>query len=345
MKQTIILLVLFAALGLGAMKYLQSDEKMGTVSGDFEMTFAIPEEEDIHKVFIADRKGNTTTLTREGEGWILNGKHPVRERAMENLLDAMTRVRVKFRPAASAVDYMVQNLSTVGIKVEAFGKDGKKLKGYYVGGSSQDENGTTMILEDSEEPLVAYIPNWVGTIFNRFSLIGDEWRDRNIFGETVEEIQSVKINYPEPDLIKHSFIVEREKRDKFSVKPLYPTTKVIEREVSQGMIEAFLVQFERKIAEGFKNEHKDREQISSQLPFAVITLTTTSGEEKRVKFFPIYPDGLIVGKDDTQRVVTNRPVFRYFADVNGEDFVMVQQGVFGELFWSYDLFFGSLASE
>lgn len=342
MKQTIILLVIFATLGLGAMKYLQSDKKIGTVSGNFEMTFAIPDTDEIYKIFIADRKGNTTTLTREKDGWLVGGKYPVRERAMGNLLDAMSRVRVKFRPAASAVDYMVQNLSSVGIKVEAYGKNGEKIKGYYVGGSSQDESSTTMILEDSDEPLVAHIPNWVGTIFNRFSLTGDEWRERNVFGETMEEIQSVKIDYPDPKLIQHSFVLNREKRDDYSVKPLYPTTKIIEGAVSTGIAEAFLVQFEEKMVEAFKNEHKDREQLSSQLPFAVITLTTTSGEEKRIKFFPIYPEDTIMGKEDSPMVVTNRPVFRYFAEVNGQDFVLVQQGVFGKLFWSYDLFFQNL---
>lgn len=339
MKKTLLLAAIFAVLGLVAMRYLQEDRSMGTVDGNFEETFAIKNTDDIHKIFIADRKGNTTTLERKGESWTLNGVHLARPSAMENLLDAMSRVRVKFRPAEKAKDFLVKNLSTVGIKVEAYNKAGEKIKAYYVGGSSQDDNGTTMILEDADEPLVCYIPNWVGTLYNRFSLIGEDWRDRNIFRETVEEIKSVKVEYPEPDYVEYSFVLERTSRDEFSVKPMFPTTPENKKPVVQGKVEAYLVQFEDKVIENFKNQHPEREQIASQLPFVVITLTKTNGEEKRVKFFPIFPEDQVIGKENQETVVTNRPVFRYFAEVNGEDFVLVQQGVFGSLFWSYDMFF------
>ncbi len=313
----------------------------GTEGSEFEKIFAIDDKEEIHKIFIADRKGNTNTLTRKGPGldWEHDQGFKVRPGAIRNLLDAMTRIRVKFRPAAAATDFLVENLSTGGLKVEAYNKAGEKIKAYYVGGSSQDDYGTTVILEDSDEPLIAHIPNWVGTIYNRYSLNGVDWRDKGIFQEDPDDIQSVKIDYPDPELNANSFFLNRVSNRKFTVEPLYPTTPKIEKPVQAGKAEGFLIEFEEKIAEAFRNEHTDKENLIKQLPFCEITMTKKDGTEKRVKFFPIFPEDAEVGKEEYGMVATNRPVFRYFADVDGEDFVLVQQRVFGKLFWGYPQFF------
>ncbi len=342
MKKTLILLLLFIMFGLGAMMYLKDNKgTKGTEGAEFEKMFAIDDAEEIHKIFLADRKGNTNTLTRNGPGedWIYDGKYKARPGAIRNLLDAMTRIRVKFRPASAATEFLVENLSTGGIKVEAYNKAGEKLKAYYVGGSSQDDYGTTVIMEGSDEPLIAHIPNWIGTIYNRYSINGIDWRHKGIFEEDPDDIQSVKIDYPGPELNVNSFVLNRISSRKFTVEPLYATTPILEKPVQAGKVEAFLVEFEKKIAEAFRNDHTDKENLIKQLPFCEITMVKKDGTEKRVKFFPIFPEDAQIGKEEYGLVATNRPVFRYFADVNGDDFMLVQQRVFGEIFWGYSRFF------
>ncbi len=339
MKRTLILLVLFALLGFGVYQYLQGSQERGTADGSFEKQFAVENIDEIHKIFLADRKGNQATLERSGDHWMFDGKYKARPTAIENLLDAVKRVRVKYRPAKNAEKHMVENLSTSGTKVELYNKAGEKIKCYYVGGSTHDAAGTFMILENSNEPLVAHIPRFVGNLQVRYGLVGDEWRDRNVFGEKPEEIQSVSIEYPDPAFIQNSFIIERQSRYDYTVKPLFATTPVIEKPVQNGKVESFFVKFETKIVEAIENLHPDREQIVQQIPFCTLTLKTIKGKEKRVKFFPIYPENNPVQDKDGNQMLTSGNVFRYHAQVNEEDFVLVQQGVFGELFWSYESFF------
>ncbi len=344
MKRTLILLALFAILGFGAVQYL----KLGSVAtgdsvaeGNFEKLFAVEDIKTVHKIFLADRKGNQTTLERRGNtnDWTYDGKHLARHTAMRNLLDAIENVRVKYRPANTAKAHMVENLSSVGTKVELYDQEGKKIKCYYVGGSSHDASGTFMIMENSNEPLVAHVPRFVGNLQNRFGLTGNDWRDKGVFREKLEDIQSVAISYPNPDFIKHSFVLERQGKDKYSVKPLAATTPVIDKEVKLGQVEAFLTKFESRVAEALQNNHEDREQVLKQIPFCTITLTKTDGTVKNVRFIPIMPDDAPVydKEGDVQSVTRN--VFRYHADFNGEDFFLMQHRVVGELFWSYDAFF------
>ncbi|MBL7826544.1 MAG: hypothetical protein JNJ57_07940, partial [Saprospiraceae bacterium] len=74
-KRTLLLAVLFLALGGGAWYALsKKDPKNSHISWD--MDFAIRNPEDIGKVFIADRKGQSATLERKDGRWIYNGQYP-----------------------------------------------------------------------------------------------------------------------------------------------------------------------------------------------------------------------------------------------------------------------------
>ncbi|MEL6635795.1 MAG: hypothetical protein AAFW73_05550 [Bacteroidota bacterium] len=344
MKRTLILLVIFAVLGLGTVQYLRSGSVAtgnSVAEGKFELLFAVENVKQVHKIFLADRKGNQTTLERRGNGndWTLNGEYLARPSAMELLLDVIENVRVKYRPAEAAKSFMVDNLSSVGTKVELYDKKGEKIKCYYVGGSSHDEAGTFMILENSNEPLVAHIPRFVGNLQNRYGLVGAEWRDKSVFRDKLEDIQSVSIDYPDPDYLQHSFTLNRLGRNRYEVKPNAATTPVIDREVKLGQVEAFLVKFESRIAEAIENKNPEREQILQQIPFCTLTLTRTDGTVKKVRFIPIFPDDDPVYDKEGEVQPVTRKVFRYYADYNEKDFFLVQHRVMGELFWSYDAFF------
>jgi hypothetical protein len=337
MNRTVLLLIVFLILAGATAIFMMGgdDKKAGSSTLGEDRNFAVPAE-DIQKIFIADREGSRTTLVRQGDGWIYNGKYPAKPNAVENVLDAITRVRVRYKPADAAVDNMIRSLATEGIKVEIYGKGDELLKAYYVGGAPPDERGTYMILEGAEQPYVAEIPSWEGNLRFRFSITGKHWRDETIFDYDVEDIESVSVEYPKQR--NKSFVLESKGAD-FSIKPFYEITPVIEKELNQGLAESFLIGFDNFMAEGFENDNPGRDSISDLIPFTKITVTPKSGTPKTLSLFPIYPQKSGIDKETGEEMYENIQVERYFADCSNGDFFLVQNRTTKRFLWAYDSFF------
>lgn len=341
MKNTLLLLLVFVLLGGGTYWFMNQEktETKSTVVG-WDREFAVKDIDRIQKIFLADRNGTTTTLTRNGDkGWVYNGKYRARPNAIQNLLDAISRVEMRYKPADAAVPGAITALSTHGIKVELYDDEqAVPFKTYYVGGTTQDERGAFMIMENAEQPYVVSIPSWEGNIRFRYSLAGEEWRDRTIFKEDVDNIKAVSIEYPRQK--NKSFKIERQDNGDFTVSPFYDITPKIQKEVNQGSVEAFLVGFESLVAEDFKNEIPERDSISRLVPFTLIKLTTTDDVEQEVRLFPIVKSGSFYDAKTGNPVLNQDFVDRYHADVKATgDFMMVQNRVFEKVFWAYDMFF------
>ncbi|MFK7934267.1 MAG: DUF4340 domain-containing protein [Saprospiraceae bacterium] len=339
MRNTIILLVLFLLLGGGTYWFLtQNQDKTPTSMVGQDRLFKVKDVENITKIFIADRAGNTTTLTRKNaEDWIYADKYPARPGAIRNLLDAVQKIEMKYKPAEAAVKGMVADLATNGIKVEIYKKGTQPVKTYYIGGSTSDERGTYGIMEGSDQPYVVNIPSWEGNIRFRYSLLGDDWRDRAVFAEEVEDIQTVSVEYP---LQKNkSFKLERTGKYDFKVEPFYELTTPINREVNQGKVEAYLTGFKNIGAEDFKNEVPIQDSIRQLQPFVIISLTNKNAETRSARFFPILQDYHLYDEDNNAYYDKKKIVERYHVDVSNGDFMMVQNLVFQKLFWQYPNFF------
>jgi hypothetical protein len=296
------------------------------------MDFAV-DRELLHKIFIADREGNTTTLLKVEDEWLLEGKQKMRPNAINLLLMAIEGLEVKYRPAKAMYPRIVEDLATFGIEVELYDENDKLLKNYYVGGLDEAGDGTFMIMADSEDPLVMHLKNFVGGLRIRYDLHGDEWRDRSVFAAKPDNIQRVSVEYPKQK--NKSFILTRD-GENFEVKPFYATTPIIDAPVIRGRPEVFLNSFKKKIAEDFQNEFVLKDYALSRTPFAIVTMTKKDGSEKSVRFIPYQKsdkNGNPIKQDP------NLPIFRYHADTSWGDLMLVQHGVFEEMFVSYDSFF------
>lgn len=334
MNRTLILLIAVVVLGLGAFFALR-EQPQGPASSmvGADRDFAV-DTNTVYKIFLADRNGGTTTLERAEDGWIYNGEYPARPDAMDNLLQAIHTVQMKFKPTNAAVPYMVKNLSTEGIKVELYGKQNDLLKTYYIGGATNDERGTYIIMEGAEQPYVASLPNWEGNIRFRYNLSGDDWRDRTIFGSQVEEIASVSVEYPKQQ--NKSFRLQVDEID-YEVTPYYPLTPVINRPLKTGMVERFLNGFSNIQAVNYANRQTGRDSIEQLVPFVVIKLTEKDGDEYSLKLFPRYKEALMDPK--TGVVTAPQEVESYFGLLGTNDFMTVQDGVIRKVLWSYEFFF------
>ncbi|MEL6941387.1 MAG: DUF4340 domain-containing protein [Bacteroidota bacterium] len=332
-KNITILLLLFLTLAGGTAWYMTSEkETQQTTLLDWDRKFKVENTDQIHKVFIANRRGEQVTLERKGDHWIYNGKYKALPNAIDNLMRAFGEVEMSYKPANAAVPNMVSNLATQGIKVELYDKSGERLKSYYVGGETSDSRGTYMIMEGSEQPYIVHIPTWGGNLRARFNLRGNQWRDKTVLEAKVDDIVSVSVEYPKQK--NNSFKLEKEGNE-YVVKPFYDVTPTINKAVSQGSVEGYLVNFKSIGAEAFETDNPRRDSVTQTIPFGIITLKKVNGEEQKIKLFPIYND--VEDATKSNEVVTY--VERYFAEVNEEDFMLVQHRVFEKVLWGYNFFF------
>lgn len=304
----------------------RQEQSSGTLLGA-DRNFAVADAADIQKVFLANRiDGTTILLERQGREWRVNGVYPARANAVENLLDALTRVQMMYKPPAAAVPNMLKDLATRGIKVEVYGRGDKPLKVYYVGGSTADERGTYMIMEGSEQPYVTHIPSWEGNLRFRYNLKEEDWRDRSVFPFAMDSLRSIKVEYPTRR--EQSFILDLDER-RYRLAPFYDYQEAIEGVPERDRIEFYLETFPELKAETFRNDYSKQDSVRSMLPFCRFYLEDLSGRERTVSFFPIFPQS---GGDAPA-------VERYFVDVDGQDFMLTQHRVVQKVFRGYDFFF------
>lgn len=337
MQKNIVLGICFVVLGALSYLYLnKGPAEAGTLVGA-DREFAVPPDQ-IYKIFLANRiDGTTTLLERKGDAWTYNQYYKARPNAVENLLDAISRVEMMYKPPQAAVPNMLQDLATRGIKVELYDKAGKVLKIYYVGGGTADENGTYLMLEGAEQPYVAHLPNWQGNLRFRYNLKGDNWRDRSIFNHDEKDIAILQVEFPKQR--EYSFQIEQKGNANFAVVPYYDLQQKRERLPSKARIAAYLAGFESVGAEAFRNTHLGQDSIRQLVPFCSIELKTKKDSTTKVRFFPIFPDNLIYDSKLNQYEVNTQPVERYFVDINGQDFMIAQHRVVKDLFWAYESFF------
>ena len=328
MNRTLLMVVLFLVMGGTVWYFLANKKKQAGSYVSWDMDFAVKNTDNIGKIFIADRTGNTVTLEQKGKVWQYNGKHPARPSAVQTLLETISQVNVLNIPPNGAVPVMVKEMAAAGIKVEIYDLDGKNIKTYYVGGVTNDERGTVLMMEGSEQPYMVHIPGFIGQIRMRFLLRDDDWRDKAIFREKPEEIQSVSVEYPQRK--NESFKLEKTGEAAYDVQPYFSTTTAMRSPQRKGVAEAYLVQFEQMVAEAFETQNPLRDSVKALVPFVIVTMKKTDGQEKKLRFWPVDVETSRDGKNF---------VSRYFTDVNNEDFMLTQDRVFGGIFRGYSFFY------
>ena len=335
MRQTLLFLGVFIVLAGIVYFNWQGSQKSQISSIGADRLFAVEEIDQVERVFLADRMGNNTDLKWNGSFWVYNGKYKANQNAVNNLLDAIKRVQMKYKPADAAVEGMVNSLATNGIKVEIYDGQDRLLKSYYVGGATIDERGTYMIMEGANQPYVCSIPAWEGNIRFRYNLIGLEWRDKTVIGAKLEEIETISVNYPKQK--NRSFKLVKA-GNKYEVFPYYDITPTFKEPILPGAIEQYLTGFQGLVAEAFENNHPHRDSISEQVPFCIVTLQKKGQTQiDTVQFHPIFSPHYYAADNPQSLVATN--VERFFATCSSGDFMLVQNRLFKKIFWGYDFFF------
>ncbi len=334
MKKILYLLLTFIVIGGGTFWFMrQKNDKTSLTSADKDFGYA--ETKNISKIFMVDRRNHTISLEKNGEKWILNGKYTANSNGIKNILELIEKVRVRFVPSKNATKNIVEELSKDGIKVEIYDNNKQLIKCWYMGGSTNDELGTHMIMEGAEQPYVCDIPTMQGELRPRLMMMEQDWRDKSVYSEPQNNIQSAYVEYL--DQKAKSFKIELKNGD-YLVSPFYDNIPKAAKIQKKNYAESYLKGFESIIAEAIDNDNKNRASIvSTWKAFAVISITNKQGVEKKVTLYPIQK------KNDKGEIIVvdgqTIAIDRYFADCNSGDFFLVQDGVFRKLFWDYSAFF------
>ena len=327
MKKNWIILVLVVILAAVAVWVISTNTK-STISRELR-DFAIADTASIDKIFMVKKSNEQVTLTREDKGWVVNGKYSARKDAIDVLLKTLKRVQVKNPVSQSSMDNVIKMLATRNTKVEIF-SEGKLLKTIYVGGPTQDQLGTFMMLEGSSVPFIVAIPGFAGYLTTRFFTEERAWRSPLIFEYDFEDIATVKsINNTFPD---QSFIVEKEGQN-FSIRSLNGKTAPV---VDTLALRYFVSKFEKVSSEFFAEDMEAslQDSLNQATPFRVLEVTDVNGVTTTIEAH----ERRAVGLTDEEGNPLEWDNERMYALIDGEIWVVIQYYVFESLFRDFDFF-------
>lgn len=330
MKRNRVAIVLVVLLGSLSTWFILRNGK-GTIKETLK-DFGVKDTASIDKIFLADKSGRAVTLERKAPGqWTVNGKHLVRRDAIETLLYTINRVDVKEPVGKKASDFVVKKLAAEAVKCEIYQK-GELTKAYYVGGETQDQTGTYMILIDPEtmetsaKPFVTYIPGFEGFLTTRYFTDEKDWRDRTVFSYVPNTISSVKLEIPDkPEL---GYEVLQAPANTFKVRSLGDGTFL--KEIDTLAVKQYLSYYQQINYESMQMGMKQQE-IDSTLktkPINILTVTNDKGEKNTVRFYPRKPKKAAFDVDGKPLPFDPE---RMNAQLNTGEMAIVQYYIFGKL--------------
>ncbi len=338
MKKNLFIIIITILLLIVALVLILNN-RTSTIRGEYS-NFAIKDTASVTKIFLADKKNRKILLERKNNNeWTVNESYKARPDAVESILDALIRVDVKSPVSPAAHNNTVARLSSTGTKVEVyqmahqvnifdwirlFPKE-KLSKVFYVGGPTQENTGTYMLLENSTKPYVTYIKGFMGFLTPRYSTLLNDWRDHTIFSHSIPEIAEVRVEFfNKPELsyrinkVNTRFSVTELRNNKLI--PDYDTLKLI-----QTLSYFRDVNFEALLE--YPDEKTD--SLITNKEYVELSLTDTSGQKKTLKTFRKDPPE---GQVDLEGNPVPYDRDRLYGLMNeDEDFVLLQYFVFDNI--------------
>ncbi len=309
----------------------------------WQKDFAFKDTGRIHKIYIVNKSNDEVTLERQNGRWIVNSKYRAMPTKVNLLLASVHDVEVKYPVSKEKRDNVVKELSSSANKVELYTNDSDKpAKTFYVGGPTQDNKGTYMIMskngEIANQPYVTYIPGFKGYLTPRFFVSEKEWRHLRMFTYGYNQIKTVKVDYPKTP--RHSFRVDKLARDSVRVTRLYSESSAPEGKLITTAARKFLDSFDDLQAEAIETKYNKKDSILATKPYAIIEVIPRQGDSQRLTIYhkPVTPTTKQQFTPEGERKKVDAD--RFFATLaRNDDFYMIQRYVFGKVLRKYSDFF------
>lgn len=339
MKQKhLIILLLIIVLVIAAL-FLVFNRGTGTFKNNTK-EFSVKDTATITKVFLADKKNRTILLEKAGAGdWILNGTYKARNSGINLLFETFKHLVPKFPVPKSGHDNIVAQLAAASIKVEIYQQvyridlfgvrllpHEKLTKTYYVGGATQDNMGTFMLMEGADVPFVVHLLGFRGYVAPRYSTLEKDWRDHTVFRYNLADIKQVTMEIPEePEnsykILKQNRSLELINLETNEIIPQYDTLRLLN----------FLTAFSDIRYEALLNDINAQriDSIINSSPKNILTVIDSKGDSTTIYtyFKPNNRNAV-----DMEGNLYVHDLDRLYALINDKrDFVLIQYYVFDKV--------------
>lgn len=303
--------------------------------------FSINDTVAVTKIFLADKNNNEVTLLRSDDGsWLVDGKYTAQQAKISSFLKTLKDLEVRSPVPLKARDNVITRMAVIAKKIEIyqvvprinlFNKiklfpHEKITRTYYIGDVTQDNQGTYMLMEGSDQPFIVHISGFRGFVSTRYSTVKADWRDYTVFKTPISEIQAVKVEFPmQPEQSYEIEVLDNQHINlrSFATNQLvqvYDTIRVL------NFLTGFEdIRFEALLEQMIEKEFID--SVSASIPQTIISLTDREGKVNKVKIFTkkgfkefYAADGAMMEPFDLDRA--------YALVNNEEDFVLIQYFVF-----------------
>lgn len=278
MKNKHNLILLFILITLSIAYYFLIVRKGDSTLDPDEVGFAIADTAAVQSIrFVrmsSDVKQAELSLTRQGNGWLVNGKFPAVQAKVDILLQTLKQIEVREPILEQAKQNMLNLLKQENTEVE-IRMQNSDVKRYYVGTHTPDHKGSFMLLQGADNMYVTYIPGFAGYVNTRYSSQEDDWRELLLFSSSSEILQSVSVEYSTGE---GSFSLQRASVDA-------PWTRV---GISDSQsVENYIAGFGKMIAESRAEKYYPgkKEVLLGQTPDILYTVQNFGGEPFTLKLW------------------------------------------------------------
>jgi hypothetical protein len=289
--------------------------------------FSIADTASIDKIIITDPFSNKIELVRGDDGWSEPDGSCVTQQNVQYILESIKNIEFKGYLPKNSMPHFTKLMSSQHTKVEIF-QDGDWSKTWYIGPAAQDHYGQIMLLDSYEhgksaKPVMMKIKGENGIIEPKFFADKRKWMCTRIFAVPLERIQKVDVKYyDDPSL---SFTVTHSKA---SIR-VYQQGKELPK-VDTSMAYRYLQNF-RKVHFDLANFQLNERQLDSlkrSTPFAVLTLTETSGKTSKLRMFRIQSEDVFTNEFGD---VVNMDMNHFWCELPNGQVVKCQYFVFNQL--------------
>jgi len=328
----ILIAVVFILIAVAVIIYNKSNSvKQGTIDNmeGAKSDFAIKDTASITKIFITDAKGKQVTLTRGDDEWIVDGKYVARPDNMRLLMKTFSRIDVRSPVPKASFNTVIKQIATSATKVEIYQGENEPNKVYYIGGATQDHQGTYMVLETegvkSSVPFIMYIPGNYGYLTTRFFTEPAQWRDAVVFRYLPAEIKSIEVNHFEDE--EASFIINKN-NGKFELSAI-GSSEILK--VDTAILNEYVNRYQKIYYEMIDIE-SSQEKIDSTIaspPFMSIEVKDAKGASNKIILYHMPNFRQIINSQTEEEFEYD--VDRMYGYLNNELFTYVQFATFDNI--------------
>jgi hypothetical protein len=326
MAKTIIYIVVLAVLGFGVYYFLFSERN---VFGRDDAGFQIADTANISKIFLADKDGNTITLERMRNGWMLNNKYTAMQSPVNTLLQTLATQIPSYPVPSTMYNNVVKILAATGIKVELY-KGDKKFCVFYLGGQANNLAGTYMLMEGSKKPYVVQVPGFDGYLTPRYSTQIADWRDRTVCNIPSEELKTVTVKYLETPLNSYTLT----QIDTAHINVDADSALIKGQQFNKRRAKVYTKFFEALYHEGYINGATGLDSTIKSVPkICTIDVSGTKGQAQHIEIFwmPINrrSKNMLTPSAD---IPQDYDADRFYATINSfKDTIIIQRGTFDKI--------------